>query len=777
MNFLELIKDALYQYEQQQKETLKKYLTSWLSEPADIQQLREFYRKNKSTKTLSKESVFELVLLLMRSDQSLKTIKQLNSLFCIDLLLSFVPVKIKSLEEKAKWITNYLTLVPQKREHILFIRYSSSTEWSDRRKLIEECATHNILTPDILKNCLMLFPPYTLVQILDIMREAKLLTRDNLITLLENENVSWSETINFYRSDGWNNIEFYSPCWLSIFADHLSALSESNILNQVHLEASLKHIKYLFEYQKLFESTLAIGDEKFFSKLLIKLNEKNILSKHEKLIFENQKFTTRLRFLNDKLWTDEVFELLAKEPANVTNLIQCFNTLQKLSIFTEETQKQFLNFSSNTLNSIARGVNWLSRYQDTTLTTYAIKNLVLKHPMLFPLMTNDYFGQYWYTSLFFHDTFAPAYFREYMMDINLINGIIAECEQVQNGDYTHVYQAITQRVNQLLGRETVNNQQNNINPTQSTHTASVHKTVSESILRLRARYKDKNLDQSLIEMDKWLNSLEDKNIQIKAAKNSFIRLQEKNHHFVDPVSNTSILQILSLFWTAIHDDTTRVGSLENAKKQLLQALYEVQREYNFDQNGNDFNLKVEDKPACKGGTVNKLIEKLVGISPDAQVEFVTTQTAALKLPIIVREEVRLYLEKSSLSLSTPSVLKIFSNTINLLKQEGVEAIWDKIQASVSAKMLDEFGSLWQQNKNDSKFIEMIETGKDTDISSVLNDKNIQKNISESRGYQKYCSELLRSNHGLWSNINETKISPNFDNNELKTLSYKQNTLD
>lgn len=176
-----------------------------------------------------------------------------------------------------------------------------------------------------------------------------------------------------------------------------------------------------------------------------------------------------------------------------------------------------------------------------------------------------------------------------------------------------------------------------VNQTQSTHTASVHQSVSKSAQDLMTMYHDIfSLDKGIEEIKDFVKSLS-LSPKHTAAQNAMTRLTSLDYVFTDPKSDVSTRQLLVLFWRAIHDDKNRQGSLEDAKKQFIDALYEIQRGYNLDERGVDNNQG--DSFICTAGTFNKLIEKLQGIHPAATVLFITKETANLKFGIVVKEEI------------------------------------------------------------------------------------------------------------------------------------------
>ena len=182
-----------------------------------------------------------------------------------------------------------------------------------------------------------------------------------------------------------------------------------------------------------------------------------------------------------------------------------------------------------------------------------------------------------------------------------------------------------------------------INPGQSTHTASVHRTVSESAIRLAKRYgsmiEAPGLEETIKKLQAQVLSLPGRKNQ--AAKDCIKRITKVDYFYTDDKSGITTRQLLALIFLAISDDKTRRCSHEEAMARFVQGLYEIQRGYNLDGHGVDNGE--DDRPICTGGTFNKLIATLVGVHPDFEIRYITRETAALKLPKVVQEEAMLYL--------------------------------------------------------------------------------------------------------------------------------------
>ena len=287
-----------------------------------------------------------------------------------------------------------------------------------------------------------------------------------------------------------------------------------------------------------------------------------------------------------------------------------------------------------------------------------------------------------------------------------------------------------------------------INRSQSTHTASIHRTVSESATRLFDRYNAdldaENLDSLIERIKSWVLELPAGNKVNEAAKRCIVRISDKNYKHTDPVSSVTTRQLLGLSWLAIHDENLRIGDLADAENQFCRGLYEIQREYNLSETEED--LGDNDLPACNGGTFNKLMEKLAGVCPDVQIQFITLETAALKLKIYIREELEQYLAKRANPMTVNSFLN-FTTQLNQLKEDGIEIIWNEIKDNVAIRLFEEFHSLFD-NKESSKFKDFIDAGQYFQIDELPSFHQI---LFQSKGYQQYCSSIIRAS-GVFSSL-------------------------
>jgi hypothetical protein len=221
-------------------------------------------------------------------------------------------------------------------------------------------------------------------------------------------------------------------------------------------------------------------------------------------------------------------------------------------------------------------------------------------------------------------------------------------------------------------------QANQFNNIQSTHTASIHQSASESAVRLNNRYgRTVNIYAPLEALRLAIQSNQTISTTPKrvAALNCLGNRFAPEHDSVDRTSRVSHRQLLALSWAAIQDNNVRAGTFEDALKQVIEGLYEIQRGYNISITGVDDDQA--DRIICVGGTFNKLIEKLVGIHPDAQMLYLTPAAAAAKFQALVKEKATDYLNEHE------------SSDITDMSQ-----VWLHIKNQVTEALLSDYGTMY-----------------------------------------------------------------------------------
>lgn len=71
-------------------------------------------------------------------------------------------------------------------------------------------------------------------------------------------------------------------------------------------------------------------------------------------------------------------------------------------------------------------------------------------------------------------------------------------------------------------------------------------------------------------------------------------------------------------------------------------------------------------------------------------------------------------------------------------ENNIQPIWEKIKDSTRQKLWAELGGLYEKD-TDENFLALLNAGPETPLTDL---SQFQKNISESKGYRKYCSRLI-----------------------------------
>ncbi len=307
------------------------------------------------------------------------------------------------------------------------------------------------------------------------------------------------------------------------------------------------------------------------------------------------------------------------------------------------------------------------------------------------------------------------------------------------------------------------------NQAQSTHTASVHRSVSASAVKLMKTYGDGlNLELKIKEMRAYVNGLADSPIN-QAAKRCIVRITAADYTFTD-TSGVSIRQLLALAYTAIHDASKCSATLDDAKALFIEALYDIQRGYNLNAVGQDEGG--EDEPICTGGTFNKLMEKLKGIHADVDVYYITHEGASSKFPRLAAAHAITYLQSLATPATAEGYLKIKDLLERLKTDESLAPMWELIKAGVQAELWDEFKEAYGNNPSNVKFLNLIDYGHQVNIPNL---SEIETMLLASPGYQAYLEEQMRLNlgeqrlllslekHNFWANRHSSqKAQENFD---------------
>lgn len=280
------------------------------------------------------------------------------------------------------------------------------------------------------------------------------------------------------------------------------------------------------------------------------------------------------------------------------------------------------------------------------------------HCEIIDLMLEGYVTQTQFEQFLSHGDF-----QEIKRALDIREDLVAA---IKDPNITITFNQVLDNLNQVLNHlNQIQYQQahrENINNNQSTHTTSVHKSVSESAQKLSELYgeqinTEEKLDEVLQKLQQWVEALLVKQEDVQTGKNKsvqpknvtlstknqaaitlMVKFQTENYasNYIDETSEVSLKQLLALTYLAIHDDAKREGTLQNAQASYIEGLYEIQCGYNFDEN--DVYDGGSYKPICTGGTFNKLINMLQAVHPYCEIVFTNHTLAGQKLPVIVREE-------------------------------------------------------------------------------------------------------------------------------------------
>lgn len=272
-----------------------------------------------------------------------------------------------------------------------------------------------------------------------------------------------------------------------------------------------------------------------------------------------------------------------------------------------------------------------------------------------------------------------------------------------------------------------------LNTNQSTHTTSVHESASKSARRIYDLYHSQLNKVSISAIEKKLLQLDDLPKR-QAAIRLLSLIQEGIFHqdTIDPATNITLITLIKLCYLAISDSTLRIASEKAGLEALENALYEIIRGYNLDENGIDD--QKTDKPICFGGAFNKLIEKFVGIHPFFEQIYVNFAALSLYLPKAVQESLIEYLSNRYENLKgLKSEIEQLNQTIDMMNQNAQvnDEIWQNIKSIVLDKIFERYGQLFE-NKHDHKLLDFIEFGKNlTVLIDIFEDsKSVDHSSSE-----------------------------------------------
>jgi len=207
---------------------------------------------------------------------------------------------------------------------------------------------------------------------------------------------------------------------------------------------------------------------------------------------------------------------------------------------------------------------------------------------------------------------------------------------------------------------------------------------------------------------------------------------------------------LFTLFVALNDASVTLSTSSQRLQALTTALYESQRGYNFDESGKD--NQHADEPICPAGTFNKLIEKWVGLHPDCRIEFMTRQTAGLKLAALTKQAVTVFLCKQAAQVRDLATFAAWVGALQAVCCGDVEPLWSAIRAPVARVLFAEFGALFT-GFDSVEFRTFVDAGRWVDVSAVPTARfelrfgcyaqTIETRLADS--YRRYQSGVLSAN--------------------------------
>lgn len=159
------------------------------------------------------------------------------------------------------------------------------------------------------------------------------------------------------------------------------------------------------------------------------------------------------------------------------------------------------------------------------------------------------------------------------------------------------------------------------------------------------------------------------------------------------------------------------------------------------------------------------MEKLSGVHPDVELRFITKEIAALKLPVVVREEIKNYLNQLSSSETLREAhLSNFVKLISQIQEDGIEVIWQHIQPKVADRLFDEFKSLYMDDRENLDFLDFVDVGQYTPIENL---NGYKQQIVSSKENRKHCSQVSSNSTLFFSQ----KISRDNDTAKESVLNF------
>ena len=178
-----------------------------------------------------------------------------------------------------------------------------------------------------------------------------------------------------------------------------------------------------------------------------------------------------------------------------------------------------------------------------------------------------------------------------------------------------------------------------INKPQSTHTAAIHQSVSQSAKNLFEKFnKQLNIAREINNLKEQITNFQPNAHISDHQKQAALRSFEKPIKITDLQSGVSYNQLIALTFIAAKNDEYRHHTFNDYLEAIILALYEVKRGYNLNEAGID-DMHEDDATICASGSFNKIVEKMVGILPDCEIKNINSEVIYLKLFSIIKSEI------------------------------------------------------------------------------------------------------------------------------------------
>lgn len=311
-----------------------------------------------------------------------------------------------------------------------------------------------------------------------------------------------------------------------------------------------------------------------------------------------------------------------------------------------------------------------------------------------------------------------------------------------------------------------------INQAQSTHTKSVHKSVSESAVRLRNYFHSNNivyithksLDRLYLDISEAINNTDQskKLYQIlRLASKAVWRIKNESYgEFVDPMSGVMTRDLLAMIYECLFIEDVRTFTTPNgishiveevdARNRLYQKLYEVANEYNLDENGNIISSK-SAAYTCTPGCFNKVMEAGYTVINLIDILIITRDFALSQMKSMIQHEV-INCIKAALEADKNEGKKLVADLVNgyPLSKKHYDQIFKKVKEAYSER----FSSLYELDDNS------IDTRKmDTEIEAGIQCIDYEELFKD---YDRNTDTPSVTTVGLFSSAPESQPNPEDD---------------